>query len=908
MNSRLLLALLWTGALLAQSSSTTGTIQCSVADASGAAMPGVRVTAVEAGSRAAREVTTDETGRFRLAGLPIGEYNLRFDRDGFAPVLVPHVQVSVGQTVAQRIEMKPAQVVESFEVREQADSIDTEATASSAALGGERIEESPAQNRNYLNFVLVAPGVASSAGSNTQRAATSVRSAAPDSGFTFGGMRGRNNGLSIDGVDNRDETTGGNRVAVGLEMVQEFRVAGATLSAEFGGAAGGAVNVVTRSGTNVWHGDATFFGQNEKPNARNPEVRSGPKPRFRRHQPGTSLNGPLRPDRTFFSYAVEQEWESSEEWSETPAGALEAINRALRRPEFSGAGVRAAERGLFPARDAGTEFSFKLNHQLNRTHALSARYAFSRGRVRNDVQGLDNFSDRSARASSLTRDHSLVAAWTAAPKPHLVNDLRFQAARRSVAMTPNSGGAMLEIPGEVTLGGAWRLDGQRTEDHYEAVEGVNLVAGRHQFGFGASVHTVRLTSRLANRYTGVFVFPTLADFAAGRPDVFLQSFGDPRTRFSTTPVGLWVQDRWQAAKGLTVEAGLRYDFQKLPGPFASPTRNIAPRLGFAWQPGGKGPWVLRGGFGLFYDRYPLAYLDDAVQNPAVQYLTGADAVRALGAGSGGPLTAPLGGLLSGRFQADAGFPSTYSRKFTAGLERRLDKDTKLTVEYAAVRGFHLPRVRNIAGGLPPVYQLEQTAQSDYDGVSVSANRRLTGNVTFLAAYHASRTRDDASDYDEHPLDPRNLRLDWGPSRQHQAHRLAASALFELADEGPLKDVIVSPIFTAGSGRPLNALDTTDALRTGAYPLSARPFGLGRNPFLGPPAVSVDLRVMKGIWVVKPRRAVLQVGVEAFNLLNHSNPLRVSPYYAAGGRRLDSYRDAVETLNARQFQLVAQFEF
>ncbi len=877
------------GPAAAQSITATGAIQGTVVDSSGLAMPGVRATALETGSRAAREAFSDAAGQFRLAGLPIGNYELRLDKEGFASMAV-RFPLSVGQTVIQRLEMKPAQVVETLEVKEQAEALDAAATSSSAALGGERIEESPAQNRNYLNFVLVAPGVASSAGSSAQRAAASSRSAAPDSGFTFGGLRPRNNSLSIDGVDNRDETTGGSRVAIGLEMVQEFRVAGATVGAEFGGAAGGAVNVVTRSGTNLWHGDATFFAQNEAFNARNPEAAVSGRPRFRRIQPGASLNGPMRRDRTFFSTAFEQQWESSEEWSEVAPETEAAINRALAR--------RAVERGLFPARDVDTEFSFKWNHQASRTHAWSARYAFSRGRVSNDVQALDNFVDRSARGSSLTRDHSMVGSWTAVPRPHLVNDLRAQAARRSVDLVPNSRGPMYEVPGVVTFGQAFRLDAGRAEDHYEAVDSLNLSLGRHQLSLGAGVHTVRLEARLANRFAGIYVFPTLNDLLRGAPDVFVQAFGDPHTRFSTTPAGMWVQDRFQAAAGLTVEAGLRYDVQAMPGGFAVSARNLAPRLGLAWRPAGRAPWVFRAGFGLFFDRYPLAFLNDAIQKDGLrgfeQYLVGEWAAAAYRG-------APAGGAAS-VYQPDTRFPSTYSRKLTAGVERSLGRETKLTVEYAAVRGFHLPRVRNAAAALPPLYRLEQAARSSYQGASFSVNRRMSRELTFLAAYNLGRTYDDSSDFDEHPLDPRNTRLEWARSRQHQRHRLAASALFEIWG-----NIVVAPIFTAGSGRPVNALDSTDTLRTGAYPLSARPAGLGRNPFLGPPVVSLDLRVMKNIWLKKDR-AVLQVGVEAFNLGNHSNPLRVSPYHTAAGRRLASWREPVETLNARQFQLVVQLEY
>jgi hypothetical protein len=909
MRAVLVLALL--PALAAAQSTATGAVEGVVSDATGAVLPGVRVTLRHQGSAAARATATGDAGQFRLVGLAPGAYTLRLEREGFTTLVLESLDVSVGRTLVQRVEMKPAQVVDKVEVREQAGALDAASSSAGVGLGGDRIEESPASNRNYLNFVLVAPGVASSSGSSAQRAAAAVRAATADSGFSFAGLRGRNNSLQIDGVDNRDETTGGNRVAVGLEMVQEFRVSGAPLAAEFGGAAGGSVNMVTRSGTNLWHGDATFFGQQEALNARNPESLAPRRPRFRRRQPGVSLNGPIRRDRTFFSTAFEQEWESSEEWSETPAAFAAALRAALESPRFARAATHEPLRGLFPASADGTEFSFKLNHQFGSAHAVSARYALSRGHVKNDAQSGDNFLDRSARGGSFTRDDSLVASWLAVPTPHAVSDLRVQASRRRVELIPNSPGAMLEIPGVITFGRMYTLDADRTESHYQAVESFSLNLGRHQLGFGASAHEVRLDARLANRFGGIFVFPALDDFVAGRPDVFIQAFGEPRTRFGTTPCGAWIQDRWQPGAGLTVDWGLRWDGQLLPAPIPPARRNFSPRLGVAWHPPGSSSFVVRAGFGLFFDRYPLAYLNDAIQKDGQrafeQYATGGDAQRVFDLSLGGPLSSPLAGLRRSAYRPAAPFPSTYARKFTAGVERALGDHTTISAEFLAVRGFHLPRIS--------IYSLEQNANSDYLGGTVTVQRRLTRNLTYLAAYSAGRTRDDASDYDENPQNPADLRAEWARSRQHQAHRIAASGLFEfpaaLLPWEPLREALeeitLAPIFTAGSGRPVRALDSTDSLRTGAFPLSARPFGLGRNPFDSPGTISLDLRAMKSIWL-KPDRTVLQFGAEAFNLINHSNPLRVSPFFAAGGQKLSTYRGVVETLPARQVQLFVQLEY
>jgi hypothetical protein len=800
-----------------------------------------------------------------------------------------------------RVALQLETVAERVEVTASTGAVDTEAVSSSASLGSERIEEGPSANRNYLNFVLVAPGVAQSAGSNARKTLAGTRAALGDSGFSFGGMRGRNNSLSVDGVDNRDETTGGQRVSIGLELVQEFRVAGAAGGAEHGGAAGGSVDVVTRSGTNLWHGDATWFFQNSALNARDPEVDTGPAPKTRKYQPGVSLLGPARRDKTFFAFALEQVWEKGEEWSDAPAEFAPELNAALDSPLFAGAAVREVGRGLFPADSSETEMAFKLDHHVNEQSFLATRYAFSRGRISNEVHGLENFADRSARGSSLTADHALTAAFTSAPRSDLFYDVRGQFARREVTLTPNSRGALLEVPGVVSLGQAYRLDSARTEDHWEAVASVGRATVHHTLGFGGAVQYIPLRARFGDRFAGVFVFPDLDAFATGRPDVFVQAFGRQQTDLSTTPAGLWVEDRWRAARGLTVTAGLRWDAQRLPAGFPSPTANLAPRLGVAWSP--QKTLVVRAGAGLFFDRYPLAYLKQARQGTE-QFLTGAAAWRAFSLGAGGSLGAPVSDEPLSFYRADSAFPSTYSRKLSVGAEKGLSDSTKLTVEYSAVRGFHLPRIRNANGGLPALSLLEQTARSSYHGVSVSLERRLTREMAFLVAYQAGRARDDGSDFDERPLDPLDLRKDWGLSRQHQAQRLAASGLFELPEglfSEAFEDVVFSPILTVGAGRPLNGLLTTDVYRTGAYPLSARPEGEGRNTFQTPAEVNLDLRLMKGFWVMDGR-AILQVGVEAFNLLNHTNLLRASPFLTA------SHGARLETLNPRQVQLMAQFEF
>ena len=850
-----LLAFLTAVSCLAQSASS-GDLRGLILDASGAPVAKAQLKLSSAATGQTRTLESDIRGNFLFRSIAIGDYSLSVEAPGFAVFRIAELQVSVGQIISQRIVLRPATLTESLEVNESVDSLQNAASNSSVALGNDRIEESPAAGRNYLNFVFNAPGFNPSNGANTARSAAATRNPANDSGFVFAGMRGRNNSISIDGVDNRDETTGSNRVAIGLEMVQEVRVAGTSMSPEFGGAAGGIVNVVTHSGTNIWHGDLTSFAQNERFNARNAESQATRKPKARRYQPGTSLNGPYRRDRGFFSTAVEQAWEDTEEWSDTPANF---IPRADAGPRLT--------RGLFRSRDVENYTSLKVNQILTARNTLTLRYAYSRGRIEGDVQAGENFTDQSARGSSRISDHSFVGDWLWVGNARVVNDLRGQVSRRETVLTPNSYGRMLEIPGLITIGEGYRLNQQRTEDHYELNEGLTIVAGRHVVGIGASLHQVRLDGRFSQRFNGLAIYPSYLDYLADRPSLNIQSSGDPRAQMTTLPLGFYLQDRIQLRRGLTIETGFRFDRQKLPRPVPNSPLNFSPRLGLAWHPGGNSNWVFRAGAGFFYDRYPLGFLADAV-------------LRA---------TLTINGNGPYRYTTASRMDTTYSFKNTFGFERKIDKDTTLSLEATLVRGIHLARTRS--------FVLEQSAQSRYQGATLTLNRRAGKDLIYLVSYTAGRTRDDASDYDENPLNPANTRLDWALSRQHQLHRIALSGIVDLG-----RKLTLAPNFSYGSGRPLNPLLPSDAYGTLAYPLSARPPGFGRNTLYTPTSHSLDLRFFKTIPVFRERARWL-VGVESFNLLNHTNYARVSAYLTGS-----AFTRTFEVLPARQVQLFANLEF
>ena len=358
---------------------------------------------------------------------------------------------------------------------------------------------------------------------------------------------------------------------------------------------------------------------------------------------------------------------------------------------------------------------------------------------------------------------------------------------------------------------------ERRENRYQGGYTFTRTQGRHTWKVGGSVNTVTLRATVPDGFGGVYRFDTLADFLAGRPDQFRQTFGTPQVNFPVTSAGGFVQDHVSVAPRLTLDIGLRYDIERLPAVFNEQTHNFSPRLGLAWSLSSK--WVLRGGYGIFFDRYVLADLSRAAEKNGSQAFEqvagGPAAVNLFAAASGGGLTAPSSGIAPSIFRADPRLATPYSQQASAGAEYLVAPNLTIAANYFFVRGVHLSRTVNVnllqpvlltAGnaaslGIPnptpqqigrevfspgrqnpqfnDVYQIEDSASSTYNGFSVTLNRRTSDELAFSASYTLSKTVDDASDFDEQPQNPFNLGAERALSLQDQRHLFVFNALWDL---------------------------------------------------------------------------------------------------------------------------------
>ncbi len=443
---RCFVALIVVWAASAQTSPVSAALEGYVTDPTGGRIPGVSVIARDVATHQSRALSTNAEGFFRFAELQAGIYEVTITNSGFAAYHHAGVALPLGSTIRLDVTLQSASVNTQITVTAQPPAIDPAQTSVTSSVDTERIEELPVESRNYLNFVLLAPGVTSS-GQQLGRAGSLAT--LPDSGFSFGGLRGRSNNVAIDGLDNNDEYLGSSRTELSLETIQEFQVVKAGLSAETGGASGGSINVITRVGANALHGDAFLFAGNGALDARDPFQTESAAPSLHRYRTGVALGGPVVHDRTFYYAAFEQEHNRSLEDSFISPALASAINRILASGAYPSLSVRRISDDFFPASRAETEASAKINHQLTPGNSVMLRYAFTDNREAGDAFNSAGWTDPSARGSSFTRDHAVVGSLTSVFSPEAMGDLRFQFAdREAVLRTNDAAGPGVDIAQE----------------------------------------------------------------------------------------------------------------------------------------------------------------------------------------------------------------------------------------------------------------------------------------------------------------------------------------------------------------------------------------------------------------------------------------------------------------------------
>lgn len=954
-----------------------GTIAGIVTDQSGAAVLGAQVTATHTATGTAFTASSKDDGFFEFSLLPVGLYDLSVQKQGFTTLTEKGVKLTIGAKLSLRLTLKVTATSETVFVNGEAPVVETTRTQVSTTVDEQAVANLPTNGRNFIDFVLLTPGVN-----------RDVRGG----DLSFAGQRGTLNSLTVDGTDNNNTffgqtlgRTGSGRAPYqfSLDAVQEFQVNSNGYTAEFGRAGGAVINVVTKSGTNAFHGSAFEFFRDRALNANDPiydlqlaaAVSAGRalpiKPGYHFNQFGGTIGGPIVKNRTFFFFNYDGQRNNT--------GNPILLTLPTPVNPFQAAAVNyLAQRSNNYNRTFNQDvYLGKVDYNINSSNQLSGRYNAQRFKGQAQENSGTTSAFEHTGASNVNTDTAGIQE-TATLTPNLLNVARFSYQRDNEPGLANSNNpeANVRNAGQTLLFvGRNSFSPRETTIHRQQYgDTLSWIRGRHTLKFGGDILRDGILNFFPGNFSGAYTFNSLDDFGRsllGAPvtaagNSLIEAYPGPNTTGATTHPDLWqyagfVQDDWRMTRQLTLNLGVRYDVElaaqptvQNPNAFAqgldtskipNDTNNIAPRLGFAWQPIAQKQFVVRGGFGLFYGNTPSIMYGTADSNNGINVQT-----LTFNASPATPLPASYPNTTCGAPQQNAGCPvptgailpaptifvfnknyvQPYVEQYNLGLEYQLATDWSVSIGYLGVHGVHLQRTRDInepttevptnitvAGtgqvltfnkltgsrpiaGFGRIFEFESNANSNYNGIILQVNRRFSRNFSLLGSYTWSHVIDDTPDAtavvpgtDDAKLvyDPNNTKLDRGNGSNDVRHRFILNGVWELnyaqgIGNRFLKTLArgwqLSAIFNAQSGDPYTPLVNTDLNNDGNNRNERAP-GFGRNTFNMPAIIALDPRVSRTIRFSE--RANLQLIAEAFNVLNHQNitGVRTTFFAVAGGQ-------------------------
>lgn len=908
--------LLGAAPLCAQQGVSSATLGGEVMDPSGAGVPGISVAVLDTERNREIKTTADGQGRYQFLYLRPGAYQLRVEDARFATFSFA-VTVAAGQALNLPIHLAVAGQQTSVQVTETAAALETARSQVSTIVRPQEIDSLPLNGRNYLDLALLVPGVSrTNTGTPQQFAETS---AVPGTGISFAGQRNLNNNFVLDGLSINDDAANLAGTYFSQEVIREFQAVNSGGSAEFGRASSGTLNISSKSGTNDLHGRLYGFFRNQRFDARNPLFTN--KDPLTQTQYGASLGGPVQRNRSFFFANFEQTRRNAAGFvTISPANAA-AINQTLAAT--SGYRGPSVSTGEFSTGWDITNVFGRLDHHLNQSNLLTARYSFYDIASPNSrsVGGLSDIS----RATRLdNQDQSIAITEVATLSPRTVNEARFQFMRSRLSAPGNDlVGPAVNIAGIANFGASTTSPVGRDNNLYELSDSLSILRGAHSIRIGADFLWNRLNIYFpGSQIAAVYTFSNLASFQTGRYQTFQQAFGDPYQFQSNPNFGMFVQDEWKIRPSLTVQAGLRYDIQRLPQPIQTDYNNIAPRIGFAWSPGAH-KTVVRAHYGLFYDRIPLRATSNALQRDGSRYK-----VALLSFGQEGAPAFPFQATAFPPNQyinittIDFNIKNSYAQQASLQIEHQFGSSLTVSAGYQWLRGLHMILSRNVnvptlsaaqaaALGIPNlgrpdsrygnVSRYEGSGDSYYNGLLVSAQYRVARRASVRLSYNLSKAIDDFGNaFFSGPQDNFNLRDDRGLSDNDQRHRVTvAGVLTSPFSHAIARNWELSPLFLYTSQLPFNILLGSD--RNNDTNTNDRPVGVGRNTGRGFSYASLDVRLSRVFHLTE--RISLQGIAEVFNSLNRTNRAVPNATVTAS-----TFGQATAVYDPRQIQLALRLSF
>lgn len=878
----------------AQQNITGAALNGVVEDQNNAVIPSASVTITEHATNRSQTTVTDGEGRFHFSYLPVGEYELKAAAANFSTV-VRRLSVTVGQTLELHFILPVGSVAVDQIIASENQTVETTRTQLTETILPRDVENLPLNGRNFLDLALLVPGVSRTNTGSVQRFAET--SAVPGTGISVAGQRNLNNSFIVDGSSANDDSVELAGTYYSQEVIREFQVITNGAIAQFGRASSGFVNIITRTGTNRFQGKIYGFLRDDSLDARNP-LALGKDP-LTQTQYGASLGGPLVRDKTFFFANFEQTRRNDTNIITIPQANVAAINNRLSAVNYRGPLIQT---GLVPGGYDTTNLFLRFDHRIDDNNSFAATYNFYDIKAQNarTVGGLNAVS----RGTDLeNKDHTFNTQNVTTIGAHTVNEFRFQfRGSRLGAPAIDQTGPAVNISGVANFGTATSSPTVRDIDLYQLTDSMSGIFGRHSFKFGVEYIFNKLNIGFPGAIQGTYTFTNLANFLGGTYSQFQQAFGAPTQEQNNPNLGFFIQDEFRAHRKLVLNLGLRYDLQFLPNPVNTDRNNVSPRFGFAYSPDEKS--VLRGNFGLYYDRIPTRATSNALQRDGTKYVV----IQLSPSSPGAPVfpnvlaAVPSTLLVKPNItRIDPGIENSYTTQAGLQFERGLPLDSSFSIGYMFVRGLHLILSRNVnvprcAAAADPnlcrpdpnfgnIGRFEGSGESKYHGMMVTFNKRQGRWADMRLSYTLSQARDNSGNFFfSTPQNNFDLNDEWGLSDNDQRHRLTVNGSF-YTPRGQGNSLLgklysnfqFSYIFTYSSRLPFNIVTGND--RNGDTNNNDRPVGVGRNTGRGFDYSSLDLRLSRRFSFTE--RMGLELIVEGFNVFNRANfsrDARVSSWF------------------------------
>src|SRR6266436_10307984 len=718
----------------------SATIQGTVTDKSGAVVSGAQVVAKNKATDVTRTTDSSDTGYYRFELLPVGTYTVTITKAGFGTV-VQTIETLIGQVATANAELKPGATSEVIEVTSDALLLDQTKTSVSQTITPSEVEELPMVGRDVANLAYLSPGVKAADSYDPTKNRYAI--------LSVNGANGRNVNVTVNGVDNKDNTVGGPVMQLPLEAVQEFVISTQRFSAVNGRSEGAAINMITKQGTNNYHGSVfgffrdTSLNTDEKdptgtgPTPAHPDGTIPSHPNYTRQQFGGSVGGPFRKDKLFGFFAIEREREHQAQTVD--ASSFNQLTLA-KANGFADQPAATIPRPFFEWR-----YNTRLDWVINSKNSAYLSYT---------SQVNDSLNDQSDATFDLTegnftKNHLIVSNFTlnSILSPTLVNQFTLGYQYWNNLIDSNLRAPNFIFPHE-SFGTNTNVPQQSFQKKWQFKDDVSKTVGRHTFEVGVDFINNPVEG-------GFFEFnPTLLIRFAADPSAIVANGGfgtrglvtemsiangNPFFLVATKQLGFYGQDNWKVNKRLTLNLGLRWDkdfnmiggadirnsrtYQELVAlnsPISNPlvskiakddNKDFSPRIGFAYDLTGQSKHVIRGGYGLYFgnvfQNIPLFMEQQAnatifqtlfdITDPKNDIVPGTGIPlgqwRCCGPPNGDPLptinppSSQLNPLSIGRLMAP-NYRNPVTEEFNGGYSWALNANTAFEVEYTHVLGLH----------------------------------------------------------------------------------------------------------------------------------------------------------------------------------------------------------------------------